>query len=109
MPYNEKLAARVQDILSTQENINEKKMFGGIAFLLNGNMCCGVVNNDLLVRVGEDGYLAALKNLNARQMDFTGKPLKGFVFVAPPGVRAKQNLINWIELGLEFVQTLPAK
>ena len=82
MLYDEGVAQRVREAMSDQKNVVEKKMFGGLSFMLQGNMCCGVVGAELMVRVGVDGYEAALSQPYARQMDFTGKPLKGFVYVA---------------------------
>lgn len=87
----------------------EKKMFGGLSFMVKGNMCCGVVGDELMARVGPDGYEAALKRPHARPMDFTGKPLKGFVYVAPEGFADRADLEGWIGLALNFVETLPAK
>lgn len=87
----------------------EKKMFGGLSFMVKGHMCCGVVGDELMVRVGPDGYEAALERPHARPMDFTGKPLKGFVYVAPQGFSTQSTLERWIRLALEFVETLPAK
>lgn len=87
----------------------EKKMFGGLSFMVKGHMCCGVVGDELMVRVGPDGYEAALERPHARPMDFTGKPLKGFVYVAAQGFSTQSTLERWIRLALEFVETLPAK
>ena len=84
-------------------------MFGGIAFMLNGNMCSGVVNNELMLRVGPDGYEQALNRPHARKMDFTGKPMKGFVYVGVEGFESDADLENWIELAYQFVMSLPAK
>ena len=84
-------------------------MFGGLAFLVNGHMCCGVVGQDLMVRVGPDLYERALKRRNARAMDFTGRPLRGFVYVAKQGCANTAALKGWIQLGLGFVLSLPPK
>ena len=83
MAYDEYLAERIRKALKRRKGITEKKMFGGICLLLDGNMVGGVVNDDLMVRVGPDGYEDALKQPHARPMDFTGKPLKGMVYVGP--------------------------
>ncbi len=109
MAYDERLAGRIRDVLANRGDVVEKKMFGGLAFMVKGNMCCGVVGDELMARVGPDGYQAALKRPHARPMDFTGKPLKGFVYVAPEGSAAPDALESWIGLALEFVETLPAK
>jgi TfoX/Sxy family transcriptional regulator of competence genes len=106
MAYDEKLADRVRRAVARRERITEKKMFGGLAFLLGGRMCCGVLNDELVVRVGPARYKEALAQPHARRMDFTGKPLTGFVFVAPSGFRSKQALYRWIDRGVEFASTL---
>lgn len=100
MAYDEGLAARVRESLEERRGISEKKMFGGLAFLLDGKMCVGVVRDDLMVRVGPDAYAAALRKSHAREMDFTGRAMKGFVFVGAAGVESDAQLGRWIELGL---------
>ncbi|MFQ5458667.1 MAG: TfoX/Sxy family protein, partial [Myxococcota bacterium] len=87
MAYNEALAERVRGALARRRHISEKKMFGGIAFLVRGNMACGVVGRKLMVRVGPDAYEKALAHKDARKMDFTGRPMKGFLYVMPAGVK----------------------
>lgn len=109
MAYDEGLAERVRDVLAFREDIIEKRMFGGIAFMLGGNMCVGVVRDVLMVRVGADGYEDALVEPHARPMDFTGKPLKGFIYVDPEGVDDDENLQTWIERGVAFAASLPVK
>lgn len=109
MAYDEGLAERLREMFSDRPDVAEKKMFGGIAFMLSGNMCCGVVNDTLMARVGPVQYAAALKRPHARQMDFTGKPLKGFVYVAPEGFESDEDLAEWAGLCLDFVATLPPK
>ena len=109
MPYNEKLAERVREILKRRRVVTEKKMFGGLAFMLNGNMCCGVEKENLMVRVGPERYEAALAKPHARPMDFTGRPLTGFVYVGPGAYRTEKSLTRWINLGLSFVASLPKK
>jgi len=84
-------------------------MFGGVAFLVRGNMCCGVVGNDLMVRVGADGYKDALARPHVREMDFTGRPLKGMVYVSAIGVRTAKQLQSWVDRGAQFAKSLPAK
>ena len=84
-------------------------MFGGIAFMANGHMSCGVVKETLMVRVGPDRHGDALVRPHAREMDFTGKPMKGFVYVAPEGFESDEDLAAWVTLSLDFVSTLPPK
>lgn len=84
-------------------------MFGGLCFTVGGHMCCGIVGRDLVVRVGPAGLLDALGRPHARRMDFTGRPLKGFVYVGPAGSHGSADLTRWIQRGLSFVGTLPPK
>lgn len=84
-------------------------MFGGIAFMLSGNMCCGVVGEELMARVGPDQYESALQQAHARKMDFTGKPLKGFVYVSSDGIMSDSELECWVGRCEKFVCSLPAK
>lgn len=109
MAYDESLAERVRGVLAGEPGVSEKRMFGGLTFLLDGNMCCGISKNDLMVRLGPDAYEEALTRPHAREMDFTGKPLKGFVFVAPKGYASKADLRTWVGLGLEFARSLTPK
>lgn len=109
MAFDEKLAERVRAALARRRGVSEKKMFGGVAFLADGHMFCGVNQADLVVRVGPEAWAKALARRHARPMDFTGKPLSGYVYVAPPGVRTAASLKAWVERGLEFARTLPPK
>jgi TfoX/Sxy family transcriptional regulator of competence genes len=109
MAYDEMLAGRLRDALRGSGPISEKKMFGGIAFMLNGNMCCGVINDLLMARVGPAAYGDALERPHVRQMDFTGKPMKGYVYVEPGGLRSDEELREWARRCVEFVRTLPEK
>ena len=84
-------------------------MFGGLAFMLNGHMCCGIVGDNFVVRTGPDKFEAALSRPHARPMDFTGRPMRGFVYVAPPGYRLTRDLKSWIHTGIQFVSSLPKK
>ena len=102
MPYNEQLATRIRETISWQKGIVEKKMFGGIAFMLKDKMFCGIVKDDLMVRVLEEHYEQALSEPHARPMDFTGKVMRGFVFVSPNGVNSPNKLAIWIEKGIDF-------
>ena len=99
MAYDEALAARIRAALEDQDAVTERKMFGGIAFMVGGNMACGVIRDDLMVRVGPDAHDAAVAEPHVRPMDFTGKPLKGFVYVSPLGFRTAQALRSWLTFG----------
>jgi TfoX/Sxy family transcriptional regulator of competence genes len=107
--YDEKLAERIRRAIPPTRDIAERKMFGGVAFLVDGKMFVGVTNNDLMVRVGPEGYEAALARPHVRPMDFTGRPLTGFVFVAASGARTSKMVSEWVRRSLTFVDTLPAK
>jgi hypothetical protein len=109
MAFDEKLADRLRTALARRRNVTEKKMFGGLAFLAAGRMFCGVIGEDLVVRVGPDGWAGALARRHVGPMDFTGKPLTGYVYVAPPGVRTSASLKAWVDRGLGFVRTLPPR
>lgn len=109
MPYDEALAARVRVLLARRRGMHERKTFGGIAFLLNGNMCCGVHRDDLIVRVMPQEYAAALERPHVRAFDLTGRPMKGFVLVAPKGYRADDALKHWVAMGSRCARSLPAK
>ena len=109
MSYDERLADRVRDVLARQEGLTEKKMFGGLSFMLHGNMCCGIVKDDLMVRVGPEGHEEALIRPHVRPMDFTGRPLTGMVYVGPEGYRSDDALIEWVERGVDFAASLPPK
>lgn len=109
MAYDEKLADRVRNTLAGRKGLAEKKMFGGISFMLNGKMCCGVVKDDLVIRVGPERYEKALAEPYVRPMDYTGHPLRGFVFVSPPGYQTDEALANWVERAARFVISLSGK
>ena len=109
MPYDEGLAQRIREALNQRSDIKEKKMFGGIAFMLSGNMCCGVVRDTLMLRVGPEQYDAALNRPHAREMDFTGKPMKGMIYVDPGGITEERMLEEWLAWGVRYAESLPAK
>ncbi len=109
MAYDESLAARIRRVMQDWPDVMERKMFGGLAFLLRGHMCCGIVNRDLMVRVGPGEYERALSKAHVRPMDFTGRPLKGMVYVAQSGLRTETALRHWIHRGASFTKTLPDK
>lgn len=109
MAYDEKLAERIRKVLASRKALTEKKMFGGITFLLRGNMCCGVVNDDLVLRLGPEQGEKALKKPHARECDFTGRPMKGMVMVVPNGYKTDSALRKWVEQAADFASSLPAK
>ncbi len=106
MAFDEGLAQRIRETLDGEREVTEKKMFGGVAFLVRGKMFVGIVKDDLMVRVGPVEYAEALKKPFARPMDFTGKPMAGYVFVAPEGTTEDRALAAWVRLGLKFASTL---
>ncbi len=108
MAYNEQLATRVRVVLKGLRSLAEKKMFGGLAYLSHGKMFAGILRDDLVVRVGPHGHEAALKQPHTRPMDFTGKPMKGYVYVNPNGTKTAAQLRAWLRKGLDFDTALPA-
>jgi TfoX/Sxy family transcriptional regulator of competence genes len=109
MVYDEDLAQRIRKILKGKLGYEEKKMFGGIGFLFFGNMACGVVREDLIVRVGKENYTDALLKPNVELFDMTGRAMTGWVIIKEPGYRTETNLNEWIELGVEYSLSLPPK
>ena len=109
MAYDEGLAQRVGEVLASRAEIDEKRMFGGVGYLLNGNMACGVYGDRLIVRVGPEAYASALSRPHTREFDLTGRPMKGWVTVGPEGYESAEQLETWIEQGLEFALSLPPK
>ncbi|MFN0161235.1 MAG: TfoX/Sxy family protein [Burkholderiales bacterium] len=108
MAYDEKLAERVRLELAG-EAVTEKKMMGGLCFMVRGHMACGVTAERLMVRVGPEAHAAALRVKHAAPMDFTGRPMRGFVFVGAAGVATQRGVAAWMERALAFNSTLPAK
>lgn len=109
MAYEEGVADRVRREFLKIDGVTEKKMFGGIAFMVHGNMCCGVIDDRLMVRVGPEAYKASLTKPNVHEMDFTGRPLKGFLYVEPAGFKSVKDLRYWINNAVKYVITLPRK
>jgi TfoX/Sxy family transcriptional regulator of competence genes len=97
MAYDEALADRIRRMLATRDDVEERRMFGGIAFMVAGRMACGVIHDDLMVRVGPDGHDDALAQPHARPMDFTGRPMRGMVYVAPAGIATDEGLARWVD------------
>jgi TfoX/Sxy family transcriptional regulator of competence genes len=108
MAYDEGLAERIRLVLD-ERRVVEKKMFGGLAFMLRDYMCCGVIDDRLMARVGPENYEAALARPHVSKMDFTGRPMKGYVYVEPDGVADDDDLRDWVEKCAAFVATLPPK
>ncbi len=109
MAYNEKLAERMRAQLKSAQGVTEKKMFGGIGFLVNGNMACGVNKQDLIVRLSDDDFQQALKQPRVRIFDMAGKPMKGWILVSAEGYDSDQALQSWVQKGVAFAKSLPAR
>lgn len=109
MAYDEALAERVRKAAGDKRGITERKMFGGLAFMLRGNMFVGVLEKSLMARVGPENYERALAFPGAREMDFTGRPMRGYVFVDSAGLKSPAQLKRWVSLCADFAATLPAK
>ncbi len=109
MAYDEGLAERLREVFAGRMDVEEKKMFGGLAFMVRGSMCVGVTGDELMARVGPGQYDGALTLPDARNMDFTGRPMKGFIYVGTDGIESDDDLSGWVERCLEFNATLPAK
>jgi TfoX/Sxy family transcriptional regulator of competence genes len=102
MAYSEKMADRIREALAGQKNIEEKKMFGGLCFMVNDKMCIGVNQDEIMCRIDPDIYDEAVERNGARPMDFTGRPMKGYVFVSEDGIKKKSDFDYWIKQCLEF-------
>jgi TfoX/Sxy family transcriptional regulator of competence genes len=109
MPYDEDLAARVRHSLHGTPGLTERQMFGGITFLLHRHMCCGVINHDLVLRLGANDADQALAQPFTRPMDFTGRPMNGYLYVAPGGTDTAAALNAWVTRAVAFAQSLPPK
>jgi TfoX/Sxy family transcriptional regulator of competence genes len=109
MAYDEGLAERIRETLVDAHGISERRMFGGLAFLLHGNMFVGVLGSTLMARVGPDQYAAALRKPHAREMDFTGRPMKGYVYVDESGTAEDADLAAWVVACRGYAATLPRK
>ena len=109
MAYDEGLAERIRDVLANMPEVTENRMFGGLCFMVSGNMCCGMVGETLMARVGAEQYAECLVLPYAREMNYTGKPLKGIVYVDPKGIAEDADLKCWIGRCLNFTQSLPDK
>lgn len=102
MAFDERLADRIRDRLAGRGKVAEKKMMGGLTFMVNRKMCVGVIGNELMARIDPLAYDESLNRKGCREMDFTGKPMRGYVFVGPAGTRRTRDLDRWIRLALDF-------
>jgi TfoX/Sxy family transcriptional regulator of competence genes len=109
MAYNEEIAGRIKNIVSSWKNTDSKKMFGGVCYLLHGNMFCGVHKDFLILRLGEKGAAEALKSQHTRPFDITGRPMKGWVMMDKEGFESKEELEALLDEARDFLETLPRK
>ena len=109
MAYDERVLERIRHILAGRTDVVEKRMVSGRSSMVGGRLCCGVTGSDLMVRVGPSAYESALAQPHTRPMEFAGRPLVGYVLVAPEGYRATTALETKLQQGIDFVSTLPAK
>ncbi len=109
MAYDEGIAERLREVYAEEPFVVEKKMFGGLAFMVDGHMSCGIVDERLMVRVGPEVYEDVLKRPYVSKMDFTGKPLRGFIYVESDGFAEDLQLEDWVQMSLTFIRSLPPK
>ena len=109
MPFDVDLARRVREQLAGKSGVSEREMFGGTAFLVHGNMCVGVIRDDLVARVGPERFPEAMERAGTRPFAMTGRPMTGWVMVAPAGCADDRALAGWIADAMEYVVTLPRK
>lgn len=109
MAYDEGLAERLNEYFADRPDVETKKMFGGLCFMVSNHMCCGIVGDTLMARVGPDNYEDYLKEKYAKEMDFTGKAMKGMVYVEPKGIEDDSELEKWVGRCESFVKSLPPK
>ena len=109
MAYDEGLAERIRDLTEDRSSPSERKMFGGLCFMLDGNMCFGIVGSELMVRVGPDAYEETLTLPHVREMDFTGRSMKGMVYVGEAGLSEDEDLAAWLDRGTSYAASLPSK
>lgn len=109
MTYDDGLAHRVRDALASRPGVTETEMFGGLGFLLEGNMCCGIIDDSLVARVGPESYDDALEEPHTRPFDFTGREMRGWVYVDPAGLSSDSALDEWVDRTVAFAESLPPK
>ena len=107
--YSEELADRIREVIDGRPGVSERKMFGGIAWMVNGNMACGIVGEDLMVRLERGDAEAALAEGHVGPMEFTGRPMRGFVVVEAPGLDDDAELGRWVDAGADYAESLPKK
>jgi len=109
MSYDEGLAERIREHFQERDDIEEKKMFGGLCFMISNHMCCGIVKDTLMLRVGPENYESCLTMNHASEMNFTGRAMKGMVYISPKGFDSDKDLSEWLNICTDFVNTLPPK
>jgi TfoX/Sxy family transcriptional regulator of competence genes len=102
MAYNEKLANRIREALQHLPNIEEKEMMGGLTFMVNNKMCVGIIKDEMMCRINPDFHDAAIEKIGCRTMDFTKRPMKGYVMIDDTGMKSKKDFDYWLNLSLEF-------
>ena len=109
MVYDKKLAERIRKIIGKNKHVTEKHMFGGLSFMYGKKMFCGVLKDDLVLKMSPEQCQVALKTINVRPMDFTGKPMKSFVYVNQKGRKAEKDFNKWVELSLNHAKSMKKK
>jgi TfoX N-terminal domain len=109
MAYDEELADRVRELLAPRQAVSEREMFGGIGFMVGGNMACGVHGEELIVRLSAEEAERGLEEQAVRRFDITGRPMKGWILVSPEGTTTDEDLADWVEAGADFASSLPPK
>ncbi len=109
MAYDNQLADRIKDFFIGRQDVEVKKMFGGLCFMVSNHMCCGILDTTLMARVGPENYQACLQKPHAREMDFTGRAMKGMVYVAAEGIERDADLHEWLGTCVAFIESLPPK
>lgn len=109
MAYDQKLAERIRGLLQARPDLVEKKMFGGVAYLLRGNMACGAHGSRLIVRLGPERHAAAMAEAHTAPFDLTGRPMAGWAMVEPEGCASEEDLARWVQMGLDYALSLPPK
>ena len=102
MAYNEDLVNKIREMLINQPDVEEKKMMGGLTFMVDGKMCIGVVGDEMMCRISPDKHDESVEKTGCREMDFTGKPMRGYVFVNEDGMKTQADFMQWISLCLDF-------